>query len=83
MKVHHLDCGTMRTPGAPMVCHVLVVETEAGLVLIDTGFGLLDIADPAHRLGFARRLLRPVLRAEQTAAPLAAELGEQVDYLSR
>ncbi|MGV7507516.1 MBL fold metallo-hydrolase, partial [Mycobacterium kansasii] len=27
MKVHHLNCGTMHTPGARMVCHVLLLET--------------------------------------------------------
>jgi glyoxylase-like metal-dependent hydrolase (beta-lactamase superfamily II) len=37
MRVHHLNCGTMRPPGAALVCHVLLVESDAGLVLIDTG----------------------------------------------
>ena len=33
MKVHHLNCGTMRPPGTPaLVCHVLLVETDNGLV---------------------------------------------------
>lgn len=37
MKVHHLNCGTMRPPGTPtLVCHVLLVETDNGLVLVDT-----------------------------------------------
>ncbi len=45
MRIHHLNCGTMRMPGAPLVCHVLLWETATGLVLIDTGFGLGDIAD--------------------------------------
>ncbi|MET7974382.1 hypothetical protein ABZW44_15180 [Streptomyces mirabilis] len=42
MKVHHLNCGTMRMPTAPMVCHVLLVETAGGLVLVDSGYGLAD-----------------------------------------
>jgi hypothetical protein len=25
MKVHHLNCGTMNMPGAPLVCHVLLI----------------------------------------------------------
>lgn len=51
MKVHHLNCGTMRVPTAPVVCHVLLIETGNGLVLVDSGYGLDDIADPARRLG--------------------------------
>ena len=46
MKTHHLNCGTMRPPGAPVVCHVLLVETDNGLVLVDSGYGLKDCADP-------------------------------------
>ena len=34
-----------------MVCHCMLVETNEGLVLIDTGFGTADIADPRGRLG--------------------------------
>ena len=45
MKAHHLSCGTMRMPTVPtLVSHVLLLETDAGLVLVDTGFGLEDIA---------------------------------------
>ena len=52
MKAHHLSCGTMRMPTVPtLVSHVLLLETDAGLVLVDTGFGLEDIVGPARRLG--------------------------------
>ena len=37
-EVHHLNCGTMNMPGAPLVCHVLLVETANALVLVDAGF---------------------------------------------
>jgi glyoxylase-like metal-dependent hydrolase (beta-lactamase superfamily II) len=47
MKVHHLNCGTMTRPG-PMVCHVLVVETDGGLVLVDSGYGTDDCDTPAE-----------------------------------
>ncbi|MDX6740660.1 MBL fold metallo-hydrolase [Actinocorallia sp. A-T 12471] len=75
MKVHHLNCGSMRVPGSPLVCHVMVVETDAGLVLVDTGFGLADIADPRGRLGAFRHVIRPVLAAEETAARQIERLG--------
>jgi hypothetical protein len=40
VKVHHLNCGTLYPLGCgEMVCHVLLVETANGLVLIDSGFG--------------------------------------------
>lgn len=36
---------------AHLVCHCLLIETEQnGLVLIDTGFGMQDVADPRLRL---------------------------------
>lgn len=75
MRVHHLNCGTMRAPGGDLVCHVLLAESDAGLVLIDTGFGLADIADPRTRLGPPRHLLRPALEREETAVVQVQRLG--------
>lgn len=74
MKVHHLNCGTIKTPGAPMVCHVLLLETDRGLVLIDTGFGLLDCENP-RRIGPSRYVLRPALRHNETAIRQIETLG--------
>lgn len=68
MRVSHLNCGSLLVPGGPLVCHVLLVETDAGLVLVDTGFGLADIAEPARRLGPVRYVIRPALRGGETAA---------------
>lgn len=89
MRVHHLDCGTMCpfserlingsgalfAPGR-MVCHCLLLESRAGLVLVETGIGMRDIADPAARLGksFMRRV-RPRLDPEQTALRHVERLG--------
>ncbi|MFE3756471.1 MBL fold metallo-hydrolase [Nocardia tengchongensis] len=75
MKVHHLNCGTVRLPSARLVCHVLAIETENGLVLVDSGFGLADIADPAGRLGISRRINRPVLDPAETAVRQLEHLG--------
>ncbi|MFD1538874.1 MBL fold metallo-hydrolase [Nonomuraea guangzhouensis] len=79
MKVHHLNCGTMLMPTAHMVCHVLLAETENGLVLVDTGFGLEDIADPAQRIGPFRHVIRPVLNPDETAARQVERLGFRRD----
>jgi glyoxylase-like metal-dependent hydrolase (beta-lactamase superfamily II) len=89
MRVHHLDCGTLCPISARLVtgrgglfararlvCHCLLLESNAGLVLVETGIGLQDIADPRSRLG-RRFLLRvnPRLDPEQTAARQVERLG--------
>lgn len=75
MKVHHLNCGTMNVPTAPMVCHVLLVETENGLTLVDSGYGLEDCAAPARRTGPARHVIRPAFLRTETAAHQIEKLG--------
>ncbi|MFF2102781.1 MBL fold metallo-hydrolase [Streptomyces sp. NPDC058202] len=75
MKVHHLNCGTMHPPGARLVCHVLLLETAGGLVLVDSGYGLDDIADPGRRVGPSRRFVRPVFDVEETAVRQVERLG--------
>jgi hypothetical protein len=59
MRVYHLNASTMCPMGARfvnrsggvfqrgrLVCHVLLVEANDGLVLVDTGFGMNDITNP-------------------------------------
>lgn len=67
----------MRVPTAPIVCHVLLVETDNGLVLVDTGFGLEDVADPRRRMGPTWRVFRAVLDPAETAAHQVERLGFQ------
>ncbi|MEV0643645.1 MBL fold metallo-hydrolase [Phytomonospora sp. NPDC050363] len=75
MRVHHLNCGTMRTPGLRLVTHVLLLETDGGLVLVDSGIGLADIADPARRVGPYRYVARPALDPAETAIHQVRRLG--------
>lgn len=90
MKVRHLNCATMEPLGgawavglappgeAPrMVAHCLLIETPSdGLVLVDSGFGLADIAEPGRRIGRALRLLaRPRLAESETAIRQVQALG--------
>jgi glyoxylase-like metal-dependent hydrolase (beta-lactamase superfamily II) len=76
VKVHHLNCGTLYPLGCGrLVCHVLLVETENGLVLIDTGLGSKAGDDPARRVGPSRRLIRPVLNREEAAVSQVERLG--------
>lgn len=93
MRIHHLNCGTDcpfggavfdgRSAGLTgrLVCHCLLIETDAhGLVLVDTGYGLRDVAHP-HRPPHPRitRAMRAMLnirlREEETAARQIEALG--------
>ncbi|MCV7063272.1 MBL fold metallo-hydrolase [Mycolicibacterium vaccae] len=76
MRVHHLNCGTIRPPGVgTMVCHVLLVESDAGLVLVDTGFGIPDCDDPGRFGHIRRRLIRPKFDHDETAVRQIERLG--------
>lgn len=59
-----------------LACHCLLVETPRSLVLVDTGYGLRDVAHPRARLSKTFLvLLRPELRQEMTAVRQIARLG--------
>lgn len=63
---------------ARLVCHVLLIETNEGLVLVDSGIGLRDVDDPL-RLGRAfLTAVRPKMRAEDTAARQVEALGHSI-----
>ncbi|MEJ7634791.1 MBL fold metallo-hydrolase [Aeromicrobium sp.] len=67
MRVHHLNCGSLRAPlVGEVICHVLLCETPDGLVLVDSGLGRRDFAEPS-RMGPARFLLRPERKDANTA----------------
>jgi glyoxylase-like metal-dependent hydrolase (beta-lactamase superfamily II) len=92
MRIHHLNCGTDcpfggalfdgRSKGLTghLVCHCLLIETGDGLVLVDTGYGLKDVAHP-HRpphpriTKTMRSLLNIKLREEETAIRQVERLG--------
>lgn len=88
MRIHHLSCGTMCPFGrrlvqgdggflepADIVCHCLLIETDAGLVLVDTGFGAQDVKEPARLSRRMRALMRPRLAFESTAIDQLRLLG--------
>jgi glyoxylase-like metal-dependent hydrolase (beta-lactamase superfamily II) len=102
VRVHHLNCGTLRPFGrrfvngdglpfqtARLVCHCLLIESDRGLVLVDTGFGLGDVAKPRRSPGetaklrrarrYARFMTRPRLDPDETAARQVARLGFAAD----
>ena len=90
LKYHHLNCicacplgGRLMDGRAASVlqrgtlcCHCLLLETPQGLTLIDTGYGLNDVANPAQRLSsLFLWLMSPDLREEMTAARQIESLG--------
>ncbi len=74
--IHHLNCATFHPPVVGrMVSHCLLVERSDGLLLVDTGFGTADLADP-RRLGRPfRTAMRPLLLPEETALAQVEALG--------
>ena len=87
MRIHHLSCGTLCPIGGRLMserkcrplrgalaCHCLLIETGQGLVLVDTGLGLLDVGnrriDPLFRFQ-----CRPAVTPEQTAVRQVQRLG--------
>jgi len=61
---------------ATLCCHVLLIESEDGLILVDTGFGAADVADPKGRLGrIFVGIAQPKLRPEGTAKAQVEALG--------
>ncbi|HEY8617033.1 MBL fold metallo-hydrolase [Phenylobacterium sp.] len=88
MRIHHINCGTdcpfggglfdgrSAGPLGHLVCHCLLIETNEGLVLVDTGYGLKDVRDPFPRLSrpFAA-MLNIRLREQETAIRQVEALG--------
>jgi glyoxylase-like metal-dependent hydrolase (beta-lactamase superfamily II) len=88
MRIHHINCisscplggrlidGRARSLRAKLACRCILVETAGTLVLLDTGYGLRDVAAPRQRLGaFFLRLLDPDFREELTAVRQIEALG--------
>jgi glyoxylase-like metal-dependent hydrolase (beta-lactamase superfamily II) len=77
MTIHHLNCGTIRPyfPPVEAIIYCLLAETNGGLVLVDTGFGLADYARPSQLMRLFTTLLRNPHDAEQTAVRQVAALG--------
>lgn len=85
MTIHHLNCGTLHPRGSMFgrlgpdlsICHVLLVERAEGLLLVDSGFGTGDIANP-KRLGAPfKAMMRPTLDEAETAVHQVRARGYQ------
>lgn len=89
-QIHHLNCISTCPLGGKLMddrtdsliqrghltCHCLLIETNDGLVLVDTGFGLQDVHHPKKRLSrFFLSLVSPDFREEMTAIRQIERLG--------
>jgi glyoxylase-like metal-dependent hydrolase (beta-lactamase superfamily II) len=87
MRVRHFNCATLcpRIGGRflsgsahkkpVLVCHVLVIESDVGLVLVDTGFGVEDCRTPTRRLGASVAAIGPRFDERETALRQIEGLG--------
>lgn len=90
MRIHHLNCISTCPVGGRLMdartdsiirrgelsCHCLLIETDRDLVLVDSGFGLRDVADPRSRLSrFFLALLRPAFVESMTAIRQIERMG--------
>lgn len=89
MRIHHLNCVTACPLGGYLMdgmsasslrgrlaCHCLLLEDSHSLILVDTGYGVHDVAHPERRLSpFFLSLLKPELREEMTAIRQIERLG--------
>ncbi|RBP12303.1 metallo-beta-lactamase superfamily protein [Roseiarcus fermentans] len=62
-----------------MCCHCLLIEGEDGFILVDSGLGVEDVADPKRLGGLFTTLVRPRLEVAETALRQVADLGFRID----
>jgi glyoxylase-like metal-dependent hydrolase (beta-lactamase superfamily II) len=92
MRVHYLNCGTDCPVGGPLFdgkstgplahlsCAAQLIETDQGLVLVDTGYGVRDVRDPHPRLSRTfDALLNIRFRMEETALYQLKAMGFSPD----
>ena len=88
MRIHYLNCGTdcpfggplfdgaSRGPLAKLSCAAQLIETDQGLVLVDTGYGVQDVRHPHPRLSRTfDALLNIRFRMRETALHQVQALG--------
>jgi len=90
MRVHHLNCisscplGGRLMDGGPesalqrghLTNHCLLLEAGSELILVDTGFGLKEVAYPSSRISeFFLTMIKPDFREEMTAIRQIEKLG--------
>jgi glyoxylase-like metal-dependent hydrolase (beta-lactamase superfamily II) len=77
MHVHHLNCGSIHAlfTGIRSVVYCLLLETNGGLLLVDTGLGTRDYTNPTMMMRLFRLSLRLGGGLRETAIQQIACLG--------
>jgi len=92
MRIHHLNCATLCPPlskfvkgkggwfiSSQLVCHCLLIESDDGLILVDTGLGLKDIYN-RHHLGYVFKVTSdPLFDPDETAVRQIVRLGYKTE----
>jgi glyoxylase-like metal-dependent hydrolase (beta-lactamase superfamily II) len=92
LKIHHINCATFCPSGgklidgkgtlfskAKMVCHCLLIESEQGLILVETGLGMEDIENNKRLSAGFKIFARPILEKAETAISQIRKLGFSPD----
>ncbi|WP_250655427.1 MBL fold metallo-hydrolase [Alkalimarinus coralli] len=87
-RIHHLNCATLCPQGARLIngkgglfaksilsCHCLLIESNEGLILIDTGFSVEDMQSTGRMGLLIAKAMNPVMDVEQTALYQIEKLG--------
>lgn len=87
MKIYHLNCATLRPfafvlsdtarylSRANLVGHCLVIETDAGLVLVESGYGIKDRSHPSLAMRAFMAVSSSSRDIRQAAANQIVDLG--------
>lgn len=77
MKIHHLNCGSIsdRLLRTRSIVYCLLVETNEGLVLVDSGMGRKDYSDPSFLMKVFIYLMGIPGKMEETAFYQVQDLG--------
>lgn len=86
MKINHLNCGSLNAffPRAQAIVYCLLIETNTGLILVDTGFGRQDYSNPSLLMRTFTRWMGVPCKLEETAFHQISELGytpEEVSHI--
>lgn len=77
MIVHHLNCGSLRGrfPRIDSIIYCLLIESDQGLILVDTGIGRQDYQKPSRLMSVFMKWVGLRGDIQETAAYQIEELG--------
>lgn len=81
MKIHHLNCGHLNPylVNVQAIVYCLLIESNHGPILVDTGFGRRDLSRPSKRMRFFLDWMGVPATEAQTAAYQIREFGHRIE----